>query len=493
MFLIRNSLLTGLLLALGAANADDGKNSDASSVLPSEPVILPEPESAAQPAPRPSASSGQQAQSEGAAAPVPAVADEDPANPPDASITPAAPAKAEVEPEPTRADALTDAEGDQPEPGPSTAAEQAEPANNKRSPKALSLENNVSEWLPFEILGTSVPVGTIRHMGWRANAGFGVLNEPTPVLVVHGNEPGPVLCLTAAVHGDELNGIDIVRRVIYGLDPKALKGTVVGVPIVNLQGFQRGSRYLPDRRDLNRSFPGDPNGSLASRIAHSFFEQIVRKCNGLVDVHTGSFHRSNLSQLRADMRHETIANMTHGFGEIAVLQTIPAVGTLRQAATDAGIPTVTVEAGEPLRLQPGQVTRGVQGIESLLTHLGMTRGRLIWRIPQPIYYESTWVRAERGGILFSRAGLGDFVRQGEVLGTVTNPVTNARTDIVAPVSGRVLGRALNQFVMPGFAAYRLGIERSEEALASEVPEADVESADETPETGGGELPERIAD
>lgn len=353
-----------------------------------------------------------------------------------------------------------------------------------------------AERASFEILGASVPPGAIRHLGWRTRAGFGVLDQPTPVLVVHGKQEGPVLCLTAAVHGDEINGIDVVRRVIHGLDAETLKGTVVGVPIVNLPGFQRGSRYLPDRRDLNRHFPGDPKGSLASRIAHSFFEQIILAgCHLLVDVHTGSFHRTNLPQLRADLRDQTIADMVHGFGDIAVLQSVGARGTLRRAAAQAGVPSVTVETGEPLRLQPSEVARGVKGVEALMSHLGMARERRLWKHPQPIYYESRWQRVQRGGILFSKVKLGDSVRIGDVLGTVTDPITNKGVNLIASYNGRILGRALNQFVMPGFAAFHIGIQSSQEELISETEAKALEEVNggASSEVEDESRPDRLAD
>lgn len=142
----------------------------------------------------------------------------------------------------------------------------------------------------FAVLGAVVPPATAMRLSWQPNQSSDGLSMPTPILVVNGAQPGPVLCLTAAIHGDELNGIEIVRRVLHGTDPEKLSGTIIGVPIVNLQGFQRSSRYLTDRRDLNRFFPGNPQGSSASRIAYSFFKEIISHCNFLVDLHTGSAH-----------------------------------------------------------------------------------------------------------------------------------------------------------------------------------------------------------
>lgn len=317
---------------------------------------------------------------------------------------------------------------------------------------------------PFFLLGGETPPGTLRRLTWYAAETFSGLSEAAPVLVAHGAQPGPVLCITAAVHGDELNGIEIVRDLLHGIDPANLHGTVIGVPIVNVPGFRQSSRYLPDRRDLNRYFPGNPDGSSAARIAHSFFTNIIRHCNWLVDLHTASFHRANLPQLRADLDNEAVAHLTRGFGDTVVLAGKGPEGALRRAATDAGIAAVTVEAGEPLRFQPEQVAHGVKALRSLLNHLDMVPRFRFWRAPQPTYYRSQWIRAESGGILSSRVVLGQNVRQGEVLGSVTDPISNMRSYIHSPADGRVLGMALNQTMMPGYAAYHIGIETTPDEL-----------------------------
>ncbi len=320
----------------------------------------------------------------------------------------------------------------------------------------------------FKLLGSEVPSGELRQLRWSAIQNYAGINLDTPVLAAHGTEPGKVLCLTAAVHGDELNGIEIVRRLIYTLDPKKLQGTLIGVPIVNLHGFQRSSRYLPDRRDLNRHFPGSPTGSSASRIAHSLFTQVIRHCDALVDIHTGSFHRTNLTQVRADLGNPAVLALTQGFGATPVLDGRGADGTLRGAATAAGIPAAIIEVGEPNRLQPTQVAEGVRAIQSLLHELGMVKKKSFsWNDPQPIFYESKWVRVDRGGILLNTVKLGARVKRGQLLGTVTDPITNAYTELLSPYTGRILGMALNQVVMPGYAAYHIGIERSEEELVKE--------------------------
>jgi predicted deacylase len=310
---------------------------------------------------------------------------------------------------------------------------------------------------PLVLLGTEVPPATSTRLAWTPNQSFEGIFSATPVLVVNGVDAGPTLCLTAAVHGDELNGIETVRRVMYGLDPEDLSGAVIGVPIVNLQGFHRGSRYLVDRRDLNRYFPGDPRGSSASRIAHSFFREVVEHCDAVVDLHTGSFYRTNLPQLRADLTRPGVMELTKGFGSTVVLHDEPAEGTLRYAAVAAGIPAVTLEAGAPMLLHAESVEESYEGIQSLLHHLGMVGKFSLWGEPEPVYYNSTWQRAPVGGIVFSTVKLGEQVKVGDLLGTVTNPITNVRTEIRSAYDGRILGMALNQVVQPGYATHHIGI------------------------------------
>jgi predicted deacylase len=308
------------------------------------------------------------------------------------------------------------------------------------------------------LLGAEVAPGTSKRLTWSGGTAMQGFVSPVPVFVLNGKGPGPVLCLTAAVHGDELNGIEVVRRVLEDLDVETLNGAVIGVPIVNIQGFYRGTRYLPDRRDLNRFFPGNATGSSATRIAHSFFTEVVKHCSALVDLHTGSLNRTNLPQVRADLNDPAAARMAKSFGATVALHSKGEIGSLRRAATAAGIPAVTFEMGEPMRVQPEHVEHGAKAVETLLYSLGMTKQRRYWGDPEPVYYSSKWVRVDHGGILFSDVALGERVSEGELLGVVTDPLTNQQHRIYAPVSGRVLGMALNQVVLPGFAAYRIGSE-----------------------------------
>lgn len=319
------------------------------------------------------------------------------------------------------------------------------------------------------MLGAKVPPRTSTRLSWSPAQSFEGLASPTPVLVVHGKRPGPTLCLTAAVHGDEINGIEIVRRILYNIDPDKLSGSVIGVPIVNLQGFQRNSRYLPDRRDLNRYFPGAADGSSAARIAHSFFNEVIVHCSVLVDIHTGSFDRTNLSQLRADLSNSAVEELTQGFGATVVLHNSGAVGTLRRAAVEHGIPAVTIEAGGPMRFQEKEVAHSVKSIHTLLNHLGMVKKSRVWGDKEQVYYSSRWLRADKGGILLSEIELGKEVEEGDLLGTITNPITNVRTEMYSPIVGRIIGMTLDQVVLPGYAAYHIGItaENTEARLDAE--------------------------
>mgnify|MGYP001823862123 FL=1 len=335
------------------------------------------------------------------------------------------------------------------------------------------------------VLEVDIPPATATRLIWKPSRTFSGMAVDTPVLVVNGANDGPTMCLTAAVHGDELNGIEMVRRVMYDIDPHKLHGMIIGVPIVNLLGFSRNSRYLPDRRDLNRYFPGNPHGNVASRIADAFFNDVVRHCNTMVDLHTGSFYRTNIPQLRADLSNPRVADFVELFGDIPVLNSRGNKRSLRAAAVRAGIPTVTLEAGEPMRMQREMVEVGVKAINTLLAKSGMYSKLGIWVKPKPAFYDSFWVRSNTSGILFSRMELGDEVNEGDILGAVNNPISNEQSDIVSPYKGRILGMALDQFVMPGFAVYHIGIHAAKDTLQTSA-QADYEEIDSGAESPQGE-------
>ncbi len=333
----------------------------------------------------------------------------------------------------------------------------------------------------LEILGTRVARGASKRLLWVSGETTYGSKLEAPVYVIHGKHPGPTLCLTAAIHGDELNGVEIIRKLVSDLSPKKLYGTVIGVPIVNLLGFTRGTRYLPDRRDLNRYFPGNPNGSSASRIAFSFFENIVRHCDLLIDLHTGSLTRTNMPQVRANLQIPEVLELTTKFGSTAVLHSRKLRGNLRSAATNYGIPAVALELGEPGSLQQAHVEEGIEIIETVMSGLNMTRR--LWTVggSQPVFYSSRWVRVNTGGLLISEVEVGERIWAGAVLGSMVNPITNESFEVTSPYSGRVLGMALNQFMLPGYAAFNIGIVADEKEVVDDAQSFECISNDMDPD------------
>lgn len=331
---------------------------------------------------------------------------------------------------------------------------------------------------PFELLGDRIAPGSRQTLAWRGASGDDDA-DAMPVTVVHGARPGPVLCLVAAIHGDELNGVEIVRRVSRRGDPAELAGTLIAVPVANLGGYARGTRYLPDRRDLNRAFPGNANGSAAARLAHGLFQHIVRHCDALVDFHTGSLDRDNLPQLRVDLRQPAARELARGFGDTVALHSPGTRGMLRNAANAAAVPAVTFEVGAPGVLQPTEIDHAATAIERLMQGLGMRAASPTLSIePQAVFYDSHWVRADSAGLLLSVVSLGQRVTPGQRLGRVVDPLRDREVDVLSPFHGRVLGMAQNRAVLPGFALFHLGEETSE---AEAVQEAEIAPDDAGPD------------
>ncbi|MCL6417293.1 succinylglutamate desuccinylase/aspartoacylase family protein [Aestuariirhabdus sp. Z084] len=358
----------------------------------------------------------------------------------------------------TKAKPVSAPDGPQQNP-PTAKAPTPEPIKDQVQPRA---EQDQS----FRIMDKEFAPGTRDTVTWPVS--INSVEFRVPVVVAHGARKGPVMCMTAALHGDELNGIEIARQVIYGLEPESLAGTVVAVPIVNMEGFMKQQRYMADRRDLNRFFPGNPDGVTPARYAHGLFQNVIVHCDGLIDLHTGSYYRTNLPQLRADLRNDSVAKMVALFGGMTVLQSEGNPGMLRNAAVDAGIPAVTMEVGGPLSLEPEAVEFGVKAIKTFFGELGMTRSFSFWSTPQPVFYESEWVMSDYSGILLARVKLGDKVKENEVIGEVINPVTNSSRDVIAPYPGTVLGMAVNQFVSPGYVIFRIGKQRTEDELREDA-------------------------
>ena len=274
--------------------------------------------------------------------------------------------------------------------------------------------------------------------------------------MVHGQRPGPRLWLSAAVHGDELNGVEIIREVMGRLDPAKLRGSVIAVPIVNVFGFIHQSRYLPDRRDLNRSFPGSPKGSMAGRLAHLFMKHIVEGCDFGIDLHTGSHHRTNLPQIRADLRDPTTRRCAEIFRSPVIMHSQTRDGSLREAATRRGIRVLLFEAGEPLRFDKDAIDLGVKGILRVMGELGIRARRVKPKLFRPIEVsESAWIRARRSGILRLQVELGQRVGKRQPVATISDAFGEDSFKVVAPAEGFVIGQNSNPLVNQGDAILHL--------------------------------------
>lgn len=271
-----------------------------------------------------------------------------------------------------------------------------------------------------------------------------------PVRVVHGKFDGPVVWVNAAIHGDEVVGVEVIREVLGGLDPKTFRGTLIAVPIVNVHGFLAGDRYLPDRRDLNRSFPGSSRGSLAARIAHLFLREVVAKCELGIDLHTGSDRRTNLPQVRADLDDPLTREFAEAFDAPAMLHAAIRDGSLRHIAGEKGAKVLLYEAGEALRIDDWAVEVGVRGVRRVLAHLDMIDADdTDENRPTVECRGSGWVRARRTGILRLDVKLGQEVAKGERMGALYDAFGKTLRAVYADRDGIVIGRSEASLVNSG--------------------------------------------
>jgi uncharacterized protein len=283
--------------------------------------------------------------------------------------------------------------------------------------------------------------------------------ESLPVAVINGRRPGPHVWLSGAIHGDELNGVEIVRQVLRLLDAKTLRGAVIAVPIVNPLGFIIESRYLPDRRDLNRSFPGSPRGSTASRLAHLFMREVVSQCSVGIDLHTASNHRINIPQIRADTHNAATLRLARAFGAPFIIHARLRDGSLRQAATELGATVLVYEAGQAHRFDDDAIEAGVVGVMRTLRSLRMVDIRLPRVRPTRVMRRTRWVRARRGGLANISVHLGDEVEKGDVLATISDAFSTRPTGTTAPASGFVVARTLRPLVNSGDALVHIASEK----------------------------------
>ncbi|MFC3052930.1 succinylglutamate desuccinylase/aspartoacylase family protein [Kordiimonas pumila] len=300
-----------------------------------------------------------------------------------------------------------------------------------------------------------------------------VTSDHTPVSlavqVVHGRRPGPTMFVSAAVHGDEVIGVEIVRRLLRAPSLDRLKGTLLAVPIVNSFGFMNRSRYLPDRRDLNRSFPGSPKGSLASRLAHIFMREIVIRSDFGIDLHSAAIHRANLPQIRVSSKKPETLALAEAFGAPLVLRSALREGSLRKAAGEKNIDVLLYEAGEGLRFDEFAVRAGVTGILRIMNKLGMVSAKGITKPKaSPIWSKSSqWVRAPAGGLLRTFKQIGEEVKAGELLGVVSDPFGEVDAEICAEDGGLVIGRTNLPVVNEGDGLFHIAsVKAKDEAEAT---------------------------
>lgn len=289
-----------------------------------------------------------------------------------------------------------------------------------------------------------------------------------PITVLHGSEPGPSMWLSAAIHGDELNGIPIIHHILRSVEPRALRGTVLAVPTVNVFGLIERSRYLPDRRDLNRSFPGSKRGSLAAQLAHLFMEEVVQRCSFGIDLHTGSGGRTNLPQIRCNLDHPLTRELAMDFGAPLTLHADLRDGSLRAAATELGIAVLLYEAGEALRFDDRAIEAGKTGILDVMRGRGMLMESRAGRERRPTIFarQSAWLRAHRSGFCQMKAQLGARVQAGEPVAAIFDANGRDERWVVARQDGVLISCLQTALVHRGDAVAQLARETSEVAQQS---------------------------
>jgi len=348
------------------------------------------------------------------------------------------------------------------------------------------MNRSIDPATPFAIGDARIAAGERRSVELPIATLYNSAPVALPVVVHRGLKPGPTVFVSAALHGDEIIGVEIIRRLLKLPVLDELAGTLLAVPVVNVMAFLHQSRYLPDRRDLNRSFPGSESGSLAARLAHVFLREVVERSDYGIDLHTGAIHRPNLPQIRADLRNPVNLRLAKAFGAPLLLNSKPAPGTLRETTTKRDIPVILYESSEALRFDETAIRIGVQGVLNVLRETGMLPpDASAWNATEPVLAQkSRWVRAPSSGILRAQVALGDHVEVGQTLGIVGDPFGGNDWPVVAEDEGLVIGKLSLPLVHEGDAVFHIAqvAEPREAAIAFSQLEAatrDIES-DEPP-------------
>lgn len=310
---------------------------------------------------------------------------------------------------------------------------------------------------PFTLCGEDILPGTRKTLELPVPSLYTHTQLEMPIQVIHGRKPGPCLFLSAAIHGDEINGVEIIRRIINQKSLNRLNGTLIAVPVVNIFGFINQSRYLPDRRDLNRSFPGSDSGSLAARIADLFLNDVIAQCTHGIDIHTAAIHRENFPHVRAVLDDKETKRMAAAFASPLILGTSIIEGSLRKAVEERGINIIVYEAGEALRFNEFAIRAGVRGVLSVMRELCMLpAGKKARKQPMSlIAKKSQWIRAPQSGIVRLIKPLGSIVSRNEVLGVVADPFGQQEQEALAPFDGVVIGKTNLPLVNEGEALFHI--------------------------------------
>ena len=321
----------------------------------------------------------------------------------------------------------------------------------------LSAVTTAADWGSATVAGTEVAAGQTLRFTLAGERGFEAAFIDVAIFVARGVRPGPTLCITSAIHGDEVNSVEIARRAFAGVDSRQMAGMLVVLPAVNSYGFRTMGRNMPDRRDLNRAFPGNPNGSVASIVAAEVFGRVIKDCSYVIDLHTGSNLRTNMPQVRVDTGNAKAVELAYNFGIGIVVAGEGPEGSLRRAALTAGIPAIIYEAGPPYIFVEPEIARGTQGVRNVMSYLGMTDDPPN-TLPAQRLASSRWLRVPKrqGGIYLPTVVVGDAVTAGQLVATVTDPITDQVHEIRADADGVVIGMALPQVVLSGSALIHVG-------------------------------------
>lgn len=341
-------------------------------------------------------------------------------------------------------------------------------------------EKSQPEWGSLQILDREILPGGKSAFLFAEDQNFDSSFVNSSVWVVHGAAPGPALCLTAGIHGDEINGVEIARRVFSSLDPARMSGSAIILPMINLAGIRSGERYMADRRDLNRLFPGRRDGSLSAMVAGGVFSVVSKHCKALIDLHTGSFSRLNVPQIRVTVDRPGALEMARHFGSGVIVLGDGPSGSLRREAGKIGLDAIIYEAGGPHRFDPDAAQVGADGVLSVMAWMGILEkpGRTI---PfNSIFRRTYWERVplRGGGFFFPEVAIGARVKSGQKLGTIHAPGYDRETTIVARRAGMVIGMAVPQIVLSGFALFNIGIEGSDVFPGLLLPETSDPTAPE---------------